>query len=194
MKKSLIAGAGIAALGLAVVPFAGVFAATTPVEVKDTVTLTVSESCTFSVGGSAIAPSATVGAGEAANFGDSATHAFTIKCNSNKYEVTAEATDLTLQDAPAGLAHTTISYTGNSAYDAAAAATTKGDDGVWTAALTNGDSDAAISKTSSTIKSGKATTTDNFSVTYKALAGAAQNQGTYKGTVTYTLTGSNDAS
>ena len=41
MKKTLIAGAGVAALGVAVLPLAGVFAA-----VEDTVRITISSSCT----------------------------------------------------------------------------------------------------------------------------------------------------
>ena len=190
MKKSLIAGAGIAALGLAVVPFAGVFAATTPVTVADTVKLTVAESCTFSASGTGITPTAaSVAAGSVASF-DVSTHAFKIKCNSNKYEVSAVATDLELQNKPTGATHTTISYTDNTAYNSAVAATEKADDGVWTAVLTGGDTNKTIGKTESTvIKSGTATTTDAFSVEYKALTGAAQTQGTYQGTVTYTLTG-----
>lgn len=53
MKKTLIAGAGVAAFGLAVLPLAGVFA-----DVTDTVTITINGAC--SVGGE----TATTGAGK----------------------------------------------------------------------------------------------------------------------------------
>ncbi|MBQ3348232.1 hypothetical protein IJJ36_01565 [Candidatus Saccharibacteria bacterium] len=188
MKKALIAGA--ASVALAAMPVVGVFAAD-PVEIVDHITLNVNESCTFSTGGASVDPTATIDAGTATTFSD-ASHAFVVKCNSKAYTVTAVATDLTNASATA---HGTISYVANGAYTTAASATPIADDGVWTAVLTGGDADATIKKLDTTngnvIKSGNATTTDNFSVSYKALAGAAQNQGQYSGTVTYTLTGTN---
>ena len=186
MKKSLIAGAGIAALGLAVVPFAGVFAEGDPtVSVTDTVKVTVNEACTFNVGGTSLTSSATVDAGSETTF-ENAKHAFTIKCNSKSYAVTAIASDLTYQttgDETAPTTHNKFSYT--NAY------TGSGVDGVWTTTLTGGDTGAAIKTASSTIKSGDATVSDSFSVAYKAYAGTEQTKGTYQGTVIYTLTGSN---
>ncbi len=186
MKKSLIAGAGVVALGLAVVPFAGVFAADdpTPVTVTDDITVTVNQGCSFSAGGTALSPAATVDAGKAADFGSNKTHSFTVKCNTKSYSVTAQATDLTNTSATV---HGTISYVASSAYDE----TTIGEDGEWTAVLTGGNASAAIGTTSSVIKSGNSTVTDGFSVEYKAYAGTAQNQGSYTGSVTYTLTGKN---
>ena len=185
MKKSLIAGAGIAALGLAVVPFAGVFAADPTVSVTDTVKVTVNEACTFSEGSTSLNPSDTVDAGSETTFND-AKHEFTIKCNSKSYAVTATASDLNYQttgNETAPTAHNKFSYTNTYAKD--------GVDGVWTTTLTGGDTGAAIKTSSSTIKSGDATVSDNFSVTYKAYAGTEQTKGTYQGTVIYTLTGSN---
>ncbi len=188
MKKSLIAGAGIAALGLAVVPFAGVFAADpTPVNIADTITLTVAQGCEFSAGGSSVNPNATsVATGGTADFGGNTKHEFTIKCNTKSYQVEAVATDLINTSATS---HGEIGYVANATYGEGV--TNPGVDGQWTAVLTGGKTDAAISKTKSTIKAGNSTDTDNFSVEYKAYAGTAQNQGTYTGTVTYTLTGSN---
>ena len=186
MKKSLIAGAGIAALGLAVVPFAGVFAADPTVSVTDTVKVTVNEACTFNTGGASLTPSVTVDAGNETTFSD-AKHEFTIKCNSKSYTVTAAASDLTYQisgSETAPTAHNKFSYT--NAYAKG------GVDGVWTTTLTGGDTGAAIKTASSTIKSGDATVSDSFSVAYKAYAGTEQTKGTYQGTVTYTLTGSNN--
>ena len=179
MKKLAIAASSVA---LAAMPVVGVFAVT-PVQVQDTLQLTVNESCTFSAGGSALALSDTIDAGATTTW-NSSNHAFTIKCNSNSYAVTAVSTDLTKTGAAA---HGTITYVANANYDEDVASI--GDDGEWTAVLTGGNTGAAISKTSSTIKSGTATTTDNFSVAYKAFAGKAQEQGVYNGTVTYTLTG-----
>ena len=185
MKKSLIAGAGIAALGFAVVPFAGVFAADPTVSITDTVKVTVNEACTFSAGGASLTPSATIDAGSETTF-DDAKHEFTIKCNSKSYAVTATASDLTYQttgDETAPTAHNKFSYTNSY--------TNGGVDGAWTTTLTGGDTGAAIKTASSTIKSGDATVSDGFSVAYKAYAGTEQTKGTYQGTVVYTLTGSN---
>ena len=180
MKKSLIAGAGIAALGLAVVPFAGVNAATT-----DNISVTVEESCTFSAGGTGIAATDTLSPGEETTFGGNSTHSFTVKCNSKSYTVTAVASDLEYVGT-APTTHGIISYVDSASYQKT------GTDGNWTATLTSGDTGARISKTSSTIKSAtEATAGDSFSVAYKAYVGTAQTTGTYKGTVAYTLTGSN---
>ena len=180
MKKSLIAGAGIAALGLAVVPFAGVNSETT-----DNIQVTVSESCTFSAGGTGTTATGTLSPGQETTFNDNGTHKFTVKCNSKSYIVTAVASDLAY-DGTAPTTHGIISYVDSASYQKT------GTDGNWTATLTSGDADAKISKTSSTIKSATAATAgDSFSVAYKAYAGTAQTTGTYKGTVTYTLTGSN---
>ena len=62
MKKTLIAGAGVAAFGLAVLPVAGVFAAN-PASVVDTLTVKINESCTFEAtrDGSTVAPDETSG-------------------------------------------------------------------------------------------------------------------------------------
>lgn len=188
MSKStkIIAGV-VAGLGIAALPL-GVFAAT-PVEVVDTLTLNVNESCTFSAGGASVSPTDTISAGTSTTW-NSSNHAFTINCNSDSYAVTAVATDLTKSGAQA---HGTIAYMTNAAYTAATDPSITSDDGGWTAVLTGGDTDAAIKKVDTTngntIKSGHATTTDNFSVAYKAFAGKAQEQGQYTGTVTYTLTG-----
>lgn len=192
MKKKLIAGA--ASVALAAMPVVGVFAAApvTQPNVVDNLQLTVNESCTFSTGAQALNLSDTINAGAQTTWaaGDPtptpSSHAFVVKCNSKAYTVTATATDLTNSGA---VAHGVISYVANANYDEDVQ--NIGDDGEWTAVLTGGNTGAAISTTSSTIKSGNATTTDNFSVAYKAYAGNAQNQGTYSGTVTYTLTGSN---
>ena len=50
MKKSLIAGAGVSALAMAALPFAGVFAATEG-SFKDNITVTVEGGCTLEVSG-----------------------------------------------------------------------------------------------------------------------------------------------
>ena len=188
-KSTKIVAGVVAGLGLAAMPL-GVFAAA-PVEVVDNLTLNVNESCTFSTGGTGLNLTDTVAAGAETTWASgtpatASSHEFVVKCNSVNYGVTAVATDLTKSGATA---HGTISYDTNANYNTGVAAI--GDDGKWTAVLTNGDNDAAISKTSSTIKSGHATTTDSFSVAYKAYAGNAQEQGQYTGSVTYTLTGTN---
>ena len=189
MKKKLIA-AGAASLAVAAMPVVGVFAVN-PVSVQDSLQINVNETCSFSAGGTGLSLSDTVNPGAETTWASgegtpvASKHDFTVNCNSKNYTVTAVATDLTKTGASA---HGTIAYTANDTYPTTS---TVGDDGKWTAVLTNGDNNAAISKSSSTIKSGNATTTDSFSVAYKAIVGNANEQGTYNGTVTYTLTGSN---
>ncbi len=51
MKKTLIAGAGVAALGMAALPFAGVFAADGTLTQTDTVKVTVDSSCSLATSG-----------------------------------------------------------------------------------------------------------------------------------------------
>ena len=185
MKKTLIAGASLA---LAAMPVVGVFATDPTQTVTDHISLTVAESCTFTTGGSDITPSASaVTAGTEATF-TNGTHSFVIGCNSKSYTVSATATDLVNS---AATSHGTIGYVDNSAYTTATAATPIAEDGVWTAILTGGKANAEIGKTQVTIKEGTSTSTDQFSVQYKALAGKGQNQGTYSGTVEYVLAGSN---
>ncbi len=192
MKKALIAGA--ASVALAAMPVVGAFAAVDPVQVVDNLTLNINESCTFSTGSTGLNLTDTINAGAETTWasGDPAvasSHAFVINCNSKNYTVTAVATNLTKSGASA---HGTITYVDNAAYETAKSSI--GDDGKWTAVLTGGDtapSTAAITTSSSTIKSGHATTSDSFSVAYKAFAGYANEQGEYTGSVTYTLTGTN---
>ena len=179
MKKTV---GVVAAATLAAMPAIAAFAVD-PVTITDNLTLNVNEACAFSAGGSGLALEDTVSVGGTTTWSTSS-HAFVIKCNSKAYSVTAQATDLVKTGAAA---HGTIAFEPAASY----AETSIGDDGKWTAVLTGGDTSAAIATTSSVIKSGKATTTDNFSVAYKGYAGNAQEQGAYKGTVTYILTGSN---
>ena len=183
MKKLAIAGASLA---LAAMPVAGVFAADpAAVTVTDNLTLNINESCTFKTGATGLNLSDTINAGAQTTWSNS-NHEFVVECNSKSYTVSAVATDLTNS---AATAHGTITYVANADYNEHVASI--GNDGEWTAVVTGATGSGAISKTSSTIKSGNATSTDTFSVAYKAFAGTAQNQGAYTGTVTYTLQGSN---
>ncbi len=155
MKKALIAGAGVAALGMAVLPMAGVFAASTDdTVITDTLSVTVEATCTFSTktayntstqtatsdgNVSDTAYAATVLNGAIASFNNSSSHKFGVVCNNSK-GWTVTATD------PADLAANGV--TGHSiAYSAAALPAANSEkEGVWNAIVT-GDTAAAASTT-----------------------------------------------
>ncbi len=174
MKKSLIAGAGIAALGLAVVPFAGVFAADTTT-MTDTIKVTIGSTCTFD----GEATHTYTKAMEADALETVGTTTMVVKCNNAKgYAVTGNFTDLQ-GPAKSGSGYETITYA-----DTAATAGS----GTWNAVV--GTSTIA-GKTSSTITSKttmSAAAGDSTTITYKAGTTNNQAEGTYTGTATYTLT------
>ena len=215
MKKSLIAGAGIAALGLAVVPFAGVFAedSSLTATVTDNLNITVEPTCLFT-------QSANAGAsGWEADSGNTYTKALGINqqidevetthmrviCNDAKgYKVTAsEITDLTGPE--------TTSTTGTNATNATIPFGTKAvtaGTSSWTAYRSNsliggitdgksfyitktGDDNTVLSSTkptNSTIDTNKKVAGDTVDIKYSVATSASQAAGTYTGHITYTLT------
>ena len=194
MKKSLIAGAGVAAFSFAALPFAGAFAAVQST-VTDTVQLTVSKTCQME----ATSAAATYNLGEAVAGTEYAAVTgtpMTLTCNSVKgWTLKATATELsdsaqtptTSQTIPFGAYATTssvwsakIAITGTDAANASIANT-------W-------DDFSATTASNTTIASSVADTTGAKAVngiivtpSYKAYAQANQASATYSGTMTYTF-------
>ena len=179
MKKSLIAGAGVAALAMAALPFAGVFADDT-LSVKDKLVLTVSSSCTYDGITPAAATSndgneytASAAPNQLKDFGatSSATN-LTVKCNAaNGYTITPTFTGLT--------GPSTIPYNGSA--DPTAGSET------WAAYYSKNSGNATRFAASGTAIEGTATMTDTYTFSYKVGTGPDQAAGTYNGTATYVL-------
>ena len=183
MKKSIIAGAGVAALAMAALPFAGVFAETT---IQDHITVTVNSSCQLDItpstaggstanewygsgnAGSLVTPAA----GTKSDPGSGTATSVVVKCNDAKgYKISAAFTPLQLNGV-------------TSAQDIAYSATTEAapNSQTWTAyanslAITPG----------ATALDGQSTMTDSYAFSYKVGLGANQAAGDYTGTATYTL-------
>ena len=192
MKKSLIAGAGVAALAMAAVPFVGVFADDDR-SATDTITVQVTSSCTFDQGGTDGAYSATGDNGDGqvnpVNTSSSSVHNFTVFCNNNSgYTVTAETDALKA----AGINDNFAYVTANPASGTTA--------GTWHAQVATSSGTLQIAQlpapeqgettTSGTIASlGSASATggEAFSVTYSAYIGTATPAGTYTADIDYTL-------
>ncbi len=179
MKKSIIAGAGVAALAMAALPFAGVFATDT-LSVKDKLVLTVSSSCTYD----GITPEAATSSNgneytasaapnQLVSFGaTSSATSLTVKCNdADGYSITPTFTGLT--------GPTTISYDGS-------ADPTAGSES-WAAYYSKNSGTATIFAASGTAITGSSTMTDTYTFSYKVGTGADQAAGTYNGTATYVL-------
>ncbi len=190
MKKSLIAGAGIAALGLAVVPFAGVFAKDGDItKMTDSFTVNVNPTCSFNTDSHAYEATMEVNS----KLANSKQTTMNVKCNDTAgYQVTVtEVKDLDLTS-------TVTTTDGNGNIPFKTAAVTAGTAG-WNAYKIVGSTTtyfatadlATASGVSSTVmESDKMTPTDGDSVTINYDIATSQNQaqGSYKGSITYTLT------
>lgn len=171
MKKTLIAG--VASIALTAMPMVGVFA--TDPTITDSLTLTLSSSCTFN------ASTHTYNATMSVNQLNSSvgTTTVNVKCNKyNGYYVTVAMTDLTNSSSTSNK----IPYSGSSDPVAGTAR--------WTAykvvnttytKITSGG--RIMENSASTSASG-----DSQTVAYKVSTGSWQPTGTYSGTATYTLT------
>ncbi len=210
MKKSLIAGAGVAALGLAVVPFAGVFAATPlTATMTDNLNITVEPTCLFTQsknagttgweadGGNTYTK--TLGINQVID--EVGTTNMRVICNDAKgYTVTAtEITDLTgpetvtagtyskIPFASAAVAAGTSSwsaYRSNSSIDGTS-------DGKSFYIAKTGENNTILSSTkttNSTIDSDGKVAGDTVDIKYGVGTSASQAAGTYTGHITYTLT------
>ena len=182
MKKSLVAGASVAALAMAAVPFAGAFAA----NVTDTIEVTVASACSFTGGSAGVSyeASGNNGASVQPKNNNSNEHEFTVFCNNSKgYTVSATAHSLTQSG-----------VTDTFAY---AATLPSGTTGAWNAAISQA---AGGSLTIEQLPSGGAATNiatlgaasavggETFTAAYTAYIGTQTAAGTYSGTIEYTLT------
>ncbi|MBR3248736.1 hypothetical protein IKF89_01765 [Candidatus Saccharibacteria bacterium] len=192
MKKSIIAGAGAAAFGLAVIPFAGVSASTQTITITDTIQPTVSTACEFTRTGEAYSTaqtgvsnvawsdatgtntgtySATITPGSLAILG---TSEFTGYCNAtNGFSVTVAAPNLTK---------------GEDTIQLSTAQLSAGDEG-YTVYRTTGT--AAYLANGGTLMSANAATTSTSAVTasvqYTVGTATTTEAGTYSGNVVYTF-------
>ncbi len=179
MKKSLIAGAGIAALGLAVVPFAGVFAADTTT-MTDTINVTIAEACTFDAATHAYTKAMT-----ANTAADIETTTMKVTCNNAKgYTVSGAYTALSGEESNKIAFGESAPVAGTSTWAASAVVTVDG--GSPAAAVYLKNNATVMSNTKQTIAAG-----DTAAITYKAATSNNIAKGTYTGTATYTLSKNN---
>ena len=200
MKKSIIAGAGVAALGFAALPFAGVFAATSS-SFTDTLTVGVAGGCTLenstqSGAGdytksdrsfTADIATGTVGYLNANATGAAATDkgTVTVSCNTDAststWQVSLDITDLsngTAADDITGGAQTSGATSGWAIKSNATGTTTANPFGsAYTAAA---DTTIFLSAT--------ANNTVTFNPSYQVYVGPNQAPGTYTGTAVYEVT------
>ncbi|MBR0431106.1 hypothetical protein IJJ05_02365 [Candidatus Saccharibacteria bacterium] len=201
MKKSLIAGAGVAALAMAFAPVTGVFAAAAdPSNLVDTLKLTIADSCNWTRTLSStdsdvtIDPSGGTAASSAASRTVVADQSYTglakstiiAKCNNTKgYKITGTFTDLTgYTDNTKTTALSNaekIAYGGNASLAA----------GTWIAKLgtaTTGLASGTSGNVASTTASDNMTSGSTYEITYDVQTAAAQAAGYYEGTATYVFT------
>ena len=178
MKKSLIAGAGVAALAMAFVPF-GLASATDITSMEDTLTITVEPTCSFDAASHSY--SATMTANDLnTNVG---TTTMTIICNQyNGYAVTANMTSLSGNGSNAISYSATTPTAGSGTWTAYNTPTVAGTAG--TAANIAATADAAVISNSVHTSS----TGDSSVIVYKVGTTNNQAAGAYTGTATYTLT------
>ncbi len=204
MKKSLIAGASVAALGLAVVPFAGVFAADKlTATMTDKLTVTVQPTCLFTQSKTKTTTDWVADAGNeeyTAKLGinekidNVGTTNMRVICNDAQgYSVTATSiTDLTHQNSTDKIAYNNAAVeAGTSSWSAyrfnATAGTT---DPYYISKETGNTNNTVLSSTkptNSTITDGKIAG-DTVDIKYGVATSANQAAGTYTGSITYTLT------
>ena len=196
MKKSLIAGAGVAAFAMAAVPFAGVFAAASnPSNLVDTLNVTIEDSCTWTRALTTADQNVTIGTGTAATAtasrtmtADQSIAAFAVstinaKCNNTKgYKITGTFDDLVGQVSSSDT--TKLSNNEKIAYGGAAELAS----GTWIAKLgssTTGLASGTSGNVASTTASDNMTSGSEYVITYGVATAAAQPAGYYTGSATY---------
>lgn len=197
MKKSLIAGAGVAALGFAAMPVLGAFAATSTM--TDTINVTINPGCTIVTSGtSTVGPNNTysvtmtngqhkddIGTGTGTG---SATNKIDINCNST----TGNTWQLTAVGAGSGTPVSSMTGTGGSI---ATGTATSGETSNWAmkvtakSGITSSFADfKAVPATAAVVATGTGSVTEAFTMVYQVYISPTQAEGTYTGKVTYTLT------
>ena len=175
MKKTLIAGAGVAAFAMAALPFTGVFAtqAEDPAEITDTLTVNVNGTCTFTRSNGTGAYTQTMAANALnSSFG---TSTFTSGCNNGTgYAVTADFTDLEHETGDG----TAIEYDDQ---------TPVAGSGSWVAYSSTDSTNIGNNGTAFETNAADPAGGSSFTVVYKVATHPVQAQGSYEGTATYTL-------
>lgn len=198
MKKSLIAGAGVAALAVAAVPFAGVFAADGNDTTTDTVIVTIESACSLTTTGTGEYSTTLTNGGVSNDLGPTSIN---IKCNdAGGWMVNAIGAN-TSTTASAGATDMAPDAAGKTPI--ATGTTLNGTASNWAMKLTAGAGDHAptivtgydeyhaVPGTANTkVASGATTDQTNgstFTTNYKVAVSPTQQTGTYTGKVTYTL-------
>ena len=191
MKKSIIAGAGVAALGFAALPFAGVFAATGSAEFTDNLSVEVTGGCTMENGGNTDGQyvdrsfSGTVATGNAIVLtGSAATDsaAITIKCNTTSGTVTVTSSG-----------STALTGTNSSSNTIAGGAQTTGSASGWAIksnavnAATDPYSAYKAHEVGTFLTATASASGTTFNPSYQVYAAAGQAPDTYTGSVTYAI-------
>ena len=201
MKKSLIAGSGVAALAMAALPFAGVFAEDGTMTQTDTVVVTVDSACSLATSGSTLDPASTYAATIANGAYNTAIagSTFTITCN--------DVQGWKLNAIGAGTSESGVAYmdgtgTGITTSDDFNTGTTlDGTVSAWAfklaagtgdhagASIVSGYTDFSVVPTAATkVASGTTSAgTQTVTATYGVGISPTQNAGTYTGKVAYTL-------
>lgn len=212
MKKSLIAGAGVAALGFAAMPVLGVFAVTS--SVTDQITVTIPSSCAIvsSTTGGAVGDGTTttntytaqmqnkqlksdIGATGA---GTSGSNVLSVACNdssaSSTWKLTAVGGD--------GTTASTVMKAAGSGTDIVTGTATSGAISNWAMKVTGATGvtiqngfDAAAFKavpgSATVVAEGTGSVSNAFTMTYQVWISETQEADSYTGKVTYTLTSPN---
>ena len=188
MKKTLIAGAGVAALGLAVLPVLGVFA-----DVTDTVTVTINGSCsvgsTTSTTGSGKTLSATMANSELKSWDADGTVGGTIKVSCND----ASGWNVKAVGSSTG-SDKTVMVPSGSGTPIATGTATSGDTSNWafkvsgTGTVTSYQSFSAVPRTATKVASNDSSVSEGtINTGYQVWISASQEADTYTGMVTYTV-------
>ena len=209
MKKSIIAGAGVAAVSLAAMPILGAFAATSTV--TDEITVNIASSCAVTTSGT----SGTIGDGTAttntyvvnmqnsqlksdigASNVTSGGNVISVVCNdasaSSTWKLTAVGGD--------GTTVSTVMDAAGSGTDIATGTAASGAVSNWAFKVTGGtgvtiqngyDSFIAVPGTPAVIAEGTGSVAGAFTPTYQVWISAGQEADSYTGKVTYTLTSPN---
>ena len=184
MKKSLIVGAGVAALAMAAVPFAGVFAAEDDIDtVTDTLTINIAGTCTFDAGTHAYTKDMSANQLDS-NFGQTV---LKVTCNNAKgYTVGSQMNTLT-GPAKVGSGNEEITYSTTDLSAPGAGKYSAGYSNVigGASAVTGQVPQAGTLMTSNTMTPAAG---DTSTITYKVSTTTNQAAGQYQGTAVYTLT------
>ena len=192
MKKSLIAGAGVVALAMAAMPFAGVFAEGGSVgnngSLKDTLDLTIEDNCVFSRQSTPHTGSSWTTSGQDDDVFESdvlngqtydaiATSNFNVVCNNVKgYQVTVATTGFTAQ-----------TITGADAWNYNAGGYADGGSSWYLDSNHAGKSLTGANNIVAKTQSATSTTGEDFTITYNAKVSTSQQADTYEATATYTF-------